>query len=106
MDKVCSCYKDGLNGGRDMRCFAGLYFILRIAGYLCVMLSHLTKPFLHINRWLAIGTMLFFATFTITIARPYRKVYMNYWDIAILSHLIILIFVISSGNDILLVARV
>jgi hypothetical protein len=50
--------------------------------------------------------LLFFATLTIAIAKPYRKIYMNYWDIAILSHLTILNLVISSGNDILLVARV
>jgi hypothetical protein len=107
MDKVCSCYKDGLNGGQDMRSFSGFYFILRIAGYLCGILSHLMKPFLHINRWLATGTLLFFTTLTIAIAKPYRKAYMNYWDIAILSHLTILNFVLSSGNNnILLVARV
>jgi hypothetical protein len=102
MDKVYSCYKDGLNGGRDMRSFAGLYFILRIAAYICAVLSHLMKPFLHINHWVAVGILLFFTTLTIAIAKPYRKAYMNYWDIAILSHLTILNFVLTSGHALLL----
>jgi hypothetical protein len=102
MDKIYSCYKDGLNGGRDMRSFAGLYFILRIAAYLCAVLSHLMKSFLHINHWVAVGILLFFTTLTIAIAKPYRKAYMNYWDIAILSHLTILHFVLSSRNNLLL----
>ena len=106
MDKVYSCYKDGLNGGRDMRSFSGLYFVLRITAYLCAVLSHLMKPFLHINHWFAIGTLLFFATLAVAIAKPYRKAYMNYWDTAILSHITILLFVISSGSDTLLLAKI
>ena len=30
VEKFYSCYRDGLSGGRDMRSFSGLYFILRI----------------------------------------------------------------------------
>ena len=89
-----------------MRSFSGLYFVLRITAYLCIVLSHLTKSFLHINQWFAVGTLLFFVTLTIAIAKPYRKAYMNYWDIAILSHITILLFVISSGNDTLLLAKI
>ena len=50
--------------------------------------------------------MLFFATLAVAIAKPYRKAYMNYWDIAILSHITILLFVISSGSDTLLLAKI
>ena len=88
-----------------MRSFSGLYFVLRITAYLCAVLSHLMKSFLHINQWFAVGTLLFFATLAVAIAKPYRKAYMNYWDIAILSHITILLFVISSGNDTLLLAK-
>ena len=34
IDKVYSCYRNGLDGGRDMRSFSGLYFLLRLAAYL------------------------------------------------------------------------
>ena len=42
----------------------------------------------------------------ITIARPYHKAYMNYWDIAILSHLAVLSNILSSGIRTLLLARI
>ena len=48
-DKVYSCYRDGLDEGRDMRSFSGLYFFLRIAAYLCALFSNITKSFLYIN---------------------------------------------------------
>ena len=105
-DKVYSCYRDGLDGGRDTRSFSGLYFYVRIAAYICVLISHLTKPFLHINLWVAVGTLLFFVTLTIAIAKPYRKAYMNYCDIAILSNLATLFYVLSSGSHTQLSARI
>ena len=97
-EKVYSCYKDGLDGGRDMRSFSGLYFFLRIAACLCMLLSHLIEQLLYINQWITLGTLLFFATLTVAIAKPYCKAYMNYWDIAILSNLAILFYVLSSGS--------
>ena len=30
VDKVHGCYRNGLNGGKDMRSFSGLLFVLRI----------------------------------------------------------------------------
>ena len=106
IDKVYSCYKNGLDGGQDMRSFAGLYFVLRIAAYLRALLSHLVSKYLFIGRWLTLGTLLFFTTLTIVIARPYQKAYMNYWDIAILSHLAVLFYILSSGIRTLLLARI
>ena len=104
-DKVYSCYRDGLDGGRDMRSFSGLYFFLRIAAYICALLSLLAILYLHINHWLSIGILLFFMTLTVTITKPYRKAYMNYCDIAILSHLAIFFCVLSSGRHAPLLAR-
>ena len=106
MDKVYSCYKEGLDGGRDMRSFSGLYFLLRITAYLCTLLSHPLWPLLHINKWMTLGTLTFFTTLTIAIAKPYRKAYMNYWDIAILSHLATLLYVLSLGKHALPLVRI
>ena len=89
-----------------MRSFAGLYFVLRIAAYLSELLSHLVSNYLFINRWLTLGTLLFFTTLTIAIARPYQKAYMNYWDIAILSHLAVLFYILSSDIRTRLLARI
>ena len=75
IDKVYSCYKNGLDGGRDMRSFSGFYFVLRIAAYLSVQLSHpvSSMTYLFISRWLSLGTLLFFTTLTIAIAKPHQK---------------------------------
>ena len=99
MDKVYSCYKDGLDGGRDMRSFSGLYFCLRIAIVVCLLLQHQMHPYLHIDQFFVVGTLLSFTSLTVAIAKPYRKAYMNYWDIAILSHLATLLYALSSSGS-------
>ena len=43
IEKILGCYRNGLNGGRDMRSFSGLYFFLRIIPYLIVSLLQLLK---------------------------------------------------------------
>ena len=39
VERFYSCYKDGLDGGRDMRSSAGFYFILRYTFFLAAILS-------------------------------------------------------------------
>ena len=39
VERFYSCYKDGLDGGRDMRSFAGFYFLLRYTLFLTAILS-------------------------------------------------------------------
>ena len=51
VEKYHSCYRDGLNGGRDMRSFAGLYFLIFLM-----------------------------ATVLIAYVQPYKKTYMNIID--------------------------
>lgn len=34
VEKFYSCYRDGLDGGRDMRSLAGLYFFVLLLGYI------------------------------------------------------------------------
>ena len=53
MDKVYGCYRNGLDGGRDMR-FSGLYFFLGIAAYITMVLTHIivTSYIIFINHWL------------------------------------------------------
>jgi hypothetical protein len=36
-DKVYGCYRNRLDGGRDMRSVSGLYFLLRPAVYICLL---------------------------------------------------------------------
>ena len=105
IDKVHSCYRNGLDGGRDMRSFSGLYFFLRVAVYLTSSVSHLLR-FISIEKWFVVGTLFFLTTLIIAIARPYRKVYMNYLDIAILFHLAMSCYTCSSKVGALLLKNI
>ena len=105
IDKVHSCYRTGLDGGRDMRGFSGFYFLLRSAVYLS-SLSHAVSLYIYINDWFTLGALFFLAALTMAVAQPYCKAYMNYWDIAILSHLAITCYSLSSGVRALLLARI
>ena len=73
LDKVYGCYRNGLDGGRDMRSFSGLYFLLGITAYFTVLLSHAMSSYLFISQWFAMVTVFFVITLAMTIAKPYRK---------------------------------
>ena len=46
-----------------------------------------------------LGTIFFATTLTVAIVMPYRKVYMNYLDILLLSNLTVFSCMLSSGHD-------
>lgn len=84
LEKLYACYRDSLDGGRDMRSFAGLYTILRpilflsqmIAGWLLIANN---DPFL-------VRSVVFILTILVVcIVKPYKKSYMTNVDIAFLS---------------------
>ena len=107
LDKVYACYRNGLDGGRDMRSFSSLYFFLEIMGYFIALLTHtMNSSSMRVSRWFALGTILFLTTLAMTIAKPYRKAYMNHLNTLLLSNYTILCYVLSSGFCTQLVARV
>ena len=63
VEKVHNCYRNGLDGGRDLRSFSGLYFFLRMAVFLLGVLSY---KLLKVNNniwmtdvvWFPVGTVL------------------------------------------------
>ena len=94
VEKFYGCYRNGLDGGKDMRSFAALYFFLR-------MILVFTKP---------IGDVLMISNFdpfymrnivftvvlvVISLCRPYKELYMNVLDILLLAHLGLLCHLIS-----------
>ena len=87
IDKVYSCDRNGLDGGRDMRSFSGLYFLLRLAAYLPSVLSHLLSSYFYINEWFTIGTTFCIISLFVAFAKPYRKAQMNYLDSKLLLNL-------------------
>ena len=94
VEKFYGCYRNGLDGGRDMRSFAGLYLILRplvfIAGSVAsILISNNDLYF----PW----SVMFIATsLMIALCRPYKKMYMNVLDSLLLAHLAIICHLISS----------
>ena len=107
IEKIHGCYRNGLDGGRDMRSFSGLYFFLRIVPYLIVSLQLLQLPKNNIvTYWYYFGTLFFVAALTIALAKPYQKAYMNYLDIFLLSNIALLCFIVLSGSTMLLPTRI
>ena len=79
VEKFHSCYRNGLDGGRDMRSFSGLYFALRIL----LPLFFITRRLL--PQWSYEGILFSSAAILIALVRPYKKIYMNVLDTLLLS---------------------
>jgi hypothetical protein len=81
MYKFHGCYRNGINGGKDMKSFAGVYFLLPFSYY----------PYQLYRIPFSFGSYLVLiflsATLLIAIARPYKETYMNVFDIILLGQL-------------------
>ena len=95
VEKFHGCYRDGLDGGRDMRSFAGLYFFLRF-----------TPFFFRINKYIAINVVWSYLVFIflsctllIALVRPYKKMYMNVIDTLLLANLTLLCHLFTRRNS-------
>ena len=81
IEKVHRCYRNDLNGGRDMRSFSGLYFVLFLLLYL---VKGLAMTHMHYQPFFVSGIFFSITTLTIALAKPYKKAYMTYLDTLIL----------------------
>ena len=83
-EKFYGCYRDGLDGGRDMRSFAGFYFLLRYLPFLYYGLQ------LH-HTFLAFWTYCVFpflsSAILIALIKPYKTMYMSVLDTLLLAFL-------------------
>ena len=66
-----------LDGGRDMRSFSGLYYVMII---LLLLYSTLQIQRSHISEWLYYAFIFLSCALLIIIARPYKQKYMNISD--------------------------
>ena len=83
VERYYSCYKDGLDGGRDMRSFAGFYFLLRYLLCLSASLSYHSKLLSSIP---STSSLVFIsAAMLVSLIRPYKRTYMNVLDTLLLS---------------------
>ena len=98
VDKFQHCYRDGLDGGRDMRSFSGLYFLLRMAIVLVVTLIDSIPRTSVDESWFLQETIFSFTALFIALCRPYKKTYMNVLDTFLLSLLATLCHLMSSNS--------
>ena len=86
VEKYYSCYRDGTDGGRDMRSLASMYFILRVIAILIFQVTSLdtyTSLTFSVVLYTSYGIM-------IALVRPYKKTYMNVIDTLIIENLALL----------------
>jgi hypothetical protein len=93
-EKFYSCYRTGLDGGRDMRSFAGIYFVTRFLLFFSNIMAsglHVSEndPYFMRNIVLAITLLL------IAVCRPYKETYMNNVDTILLIHIGLLCHLVS-----------
>ena len=75
VEKFYCCYRDGLDGGKDMRSFASLYFFIRIVGFIGIALF----PTISL-AWLFQVLLFGSCSLLIALVSPYKKIYMNITD--------------------------
>ena len=96
IEKFHCCYRDGLDGAKDMRSFSGIYFLLRIIVYCTVTLNHTT---INLDRQLIRGFIFSATALLIVVSRPYKKTYMNVVDSILLSHTASLCYITASTSS-------
>ena len=108
IDRVHSCYRNGLDGGRDMRSLSGLYFFVRLMFWFPLQLTHLLNNYSNIytNKWFISGIFLCILSLSTAFIRPYTKAHMTYLDALLLLNIAIQCFVFSAGWHMLLIARI
>ena len=95
MEKFQCCYRDGLDGTKDMRSFSGIYFLLRIIIYLAEIISRAT---LNMDQYLTRGFVFSVTALLIALIRPYKKTYMNIVDTLLLTHMATFCYIIASTS--------
>ena len=77
VDKYHSCYRDGLDGGKDMRSFASAYFFITTLAYTVWFIS---------NSYLSLAIVAGGYSLMIAIVQPYKKQYMTVIDSLLLAN--------------------
>ena len=94
LDKFYSCYRDGLNGQKDMRSLVSMHFFLRlICNFLNVDEVLISVSFTVVIFLYTASSLL------IAIARPYKKAYMNITDSLILINLALISVVLNNYSQ-------
>ena len=95
IEKIHRDYKNGLNGGQDMRSLSGLYFILRVVMIFCSVCHY--REMHHDAYAFGCGVLLSCALL-VALLKPYHNYpYMNYLDTILLANYVLLWYMVTSG---------
>ena len=95
LEKFYSCYRTGLDGGRDMRSFAGLYFAARTLLFLSNGIAIVFKISPNDPSFIR-GIIIAITALLIALCRPYKKTYMNILDTILLLYFGLLCHLVSA----------
>ena len=76
-ERFYGCYRNGLDGGRDMRSFAGFYFLLR---FLPFLYHGFQLQYTFLSLWSYCVLIFFLSTILIALVQPYKSTCMNVLD--------------------------
>ena len=89
-------YRDGLDGGKDMRSFSGVHLLLRIIIIAPVLLL---RSIFHIEVWFLRGIILSITALLVALCRPYKQMHTNVLDSVLLFYLATFCHLLSSNQD-------
>ena len=92
VEKFHGCYRDGLNGGRDMRSFSGMYLLMIL---LLANVGFLNFKELKISHWLFTTFIVLIFVLLTAFLRPYKKTYMTILDTLLLTHFAVVCLLLS-----------
>ena len=88
-DKIQSCYRNGLDGGRDLRSFSAFYFFLRMSFHI---LSILFLDTLKREGYTSLGITFSLSALIVALIRPYKKTSVTILDSLLLINISLLCF--------------
>ena len=84
VEKFHSCYRDSLDGGKDMRSFSGIHFLLRFFCFVGWRIFFVLKITYHGSFFKILGLAV--ASVIVAYIKPYKKSFMNIVDVLLLSY--------------------
>ena len=95
VEKFHGCYRDGLNGGRDMRSFSGLYYLMMIL-LSCYSAFEIKRS--HISSQLYYALIFLSFSLLMIVVRPYKHKYMNILDTLLLAYAAVTCMLLSRDS--------
>lgn len=94
VEKFYNCYRDGLDGSRDMRGLVSMYFFLRL-------IVNFLNVYQILNTISFTADVILYAAFSLLISllQPYKKTYMNVLDTLILANMAIISFLLDKETE-------